>query len=104
MDLTKKADDSLEFIVKDCREAVSAMPENPRAVEYLQAASEAERILVSRNRLRGIRERSRGCLFDPLTVPIRQRRFVKHRNSGFSQSEHKTACFQIGWYRLYGLV
>ena len=95
--LAKKPDASLKFIIQDCREAVSVMPGNPRAIEYLITANEAERLLVSRDRLRGARQRARGCMFDPLNVDIKKRRFI--RNSDYDKSQQRTACFQIGWWR-----
>ena len=100
--LAKKPDESLKFIIQDCREAVSVIPRNPRAIEYLITANEAERLLSMRARIRIVRQKARGHLFDPLTVPRDRRRWI--RNSDFDRSEHRTACFQIAWYRNYGLV
>ena len=93
-----QTDLELAFTVKDCREAISANPDNPKIFQYLQEKNAAEDEITRRQRTRIFRGMLRHT-HDPLTVPIRRRSWV--RNSGFERDQFRSGCFMAGWYRLY---
>lgn len=111
---SRKSNESLAFIIQDCREAVRAMPMNPKAIEYLQLASEAERQLNRRERLAMWRKTLRDHGFDYLTVNetcgndvhthIRRRNVRDHNRTGYVVDRIRSATWMLGGYRRFGLI
>ena len=112
---SSKSNESLAFIVKDCREAVQAMPNNERAIEYLLLASEAERQLTRRGRLSQWRRTLRENGFDPLAVANGyldtyrarhwSRKNISDRNkTPYTKDRIRSALWILGSYRRFGLV
>lgn len=97
--IDNKTDQQLAFIVKDCREAVRAMPENVKAIEYLTLATKAERELTRRRELRKLRE--------DLRIPVdRLNLSLKYRKSGIHPWNIKTwrnAAIDIGLMKIYSI-
>lgn len=109
METLKRPDYQLEFIVNDCRKAIQANPDNPKILEYILTKTRAQDELDRRARLRSIRKDLHGFMFDPLAIDrpatVYQRQNVTTRNRhSYDKDRHRTACFQLAWYKLYDLV
>ena len=102
----KKTDDQLKYIIQDCSEAIAANPSGHKAMDYLLELRACERELSARETLRIIRRGTSGNVYDPLYCETpRGRKYArKYRNSDYDRDRHRSACFQAGWYRKYGLV
>lgn len=98
-DLKNKPDEALFFIARDCLSAVSAMPENPKAREYLDTADACRDLLRQRSNLRILRE---ALLYapDPLTIDVRYRRHLSVSEYHITRRNH--ARVHLGLCRLKG--
>ena len=110
--------EELKYAIQDCYEAVKAMPQNPKAIAYLQDARAAEDELRKRARVALNRaEVHRNC-FDRLAFGIQRARLIakglhphptrirKHARAvtAYEVDRFRSACWLLGHYRLYGLV
>lgn len=94
-----KTDQQLAFIVKDCREAVRAMPENVKAIEYITLANKAENELNRRRRLRQLREDLRRPV-DRLNLSLKYRR---HCITNQAIKTWRNAALDIGLMKIYSV-
>ena len=67
-------DNSLEYIINDCYEAIKAMPDNDKVPEYYNLAKELENELYIRHSKRIFRKQIKRYCLDPLTFPVRKYR------------------------------
>ena len=65
-----KSDAQLEFIVKDCTDAIRAMPESDNVLRYFKDKNTAENELVRRRGIRVQRSIMRDNVYDPLKFPL----------------------------------
>ena len=87
-------DAELEYAIADINAAISANPETSNLVRYLQDRSACKRELQDRERRRSWRNRLHSHLFDPLTVPIRGRKWMReYRNSSYARCAWRDAAW-----------
>lgn len=98
--IDNKTDSQLAYIIKDCRDAVRAMPENIKAIEYLTLANKAEQELNRRRKLRSWQEDLRRPI-DRLNVPIRSRLSVNHNWYKYELNTWRQAAINIGLMKIY---
>ena len=100
LNVREMASDSLAFIRDDCYEAIRAMPDNPKAMQYmvdmLACKNELERrfnITITRKAVRDHAPQDR------LLVPIRHRRRVVC--SEYNNRMFYSSLFTLAWNRLH---
>ena len=74
--INTSTDSMLQFAMADCYAAVRAMPENPKAPQYLEEARQCQAELLRRDTVRSMRRDSR-MVKDPLQYDIATRRHVR---------------------------
>lgn len=98
--IDNKTDQQLAYIVKDCREAVKAMPENVKSIEYLTLATKAERELNRRWELRRLREELR-IPIDRFNLSLKYRRHWQHCITNQAIKTWRNAALDIGLRKLH---
>jgi len=103
MNVKFKTDAQLEFIFKDCLEAIQANPDNPKVYQYLKEKTECQNELLRRERLRSTRTALKYYApIDRLLCNLRTRHMVCNPDNRIKQ--FKDVCFSLGYYRKYGFI
>jgi hypothetical protein len=110
-----QTDSQLEFNIQDCREAISANPDNPKIYQYLQDKNACQDEITKRDRIRIARKMMRETL-DLLAWSadaIRKSCGLRYRlrvirepyiNSVFHQRQCRDGAWLIGWYLKNGRI
>jgi len=112
MNTRHKKDSALEYILRDCLEAIQANPDGQKSEEYLATARACREELNRRQRIHD----TRACAVvfappDPLRISRWRgaRRVDRNRLAASSVpvwkvNEHRATVWILGWYRLHGQI
>lgn len=93
-----KTDAQLEYIIKDCYEAIEAYPSGYKTPEYYSLAKQCEKELFNRDCKRAYRTTVKNNCADLLTVAIGHR---WRKPSEYSRKMLNHAIFSLGFNRLH---
>lgn len=95
----KKTRAQLEFMIKDCYEAISAYPQGYKTPEYFNLAKACEKEL---NRREGVRI-NRRIVREERRDPIAFKRIGRWRRptTDYSKKLFDSACWSLGYSRLH---
>jgi hypothetical protein len=111
MNVKTRTDKQLKYAAEDIRAAIVALPFGAKVHQYYQDLAEVEEEQCRRYYIRLVRRVLRSHLFDPLDLPeyadtpraaYCHRKHV--RNNEYDRDRFRTACFQLAWYRLHGII
>jgi hypothetical protein len=108
-------DYQLQFIAQDCREAISANPDNPKVFQYLADKNTCQDEITRRDRIRIARKmiRETSDLLAWSADAMRKSCGLRYRlrtiresyaNSVFHNRQCRDGAWLIGWYRLNGMI
>lgn len=99
-----KSDDQLNYIIKDCYQAIAAYPQGYKTPEYFATAKAAEIELNRREGVQTNREILKTNCIDRLTVKLHLRRHAwQHAITDHNRKVFDNACFSIGFNKLHNI-
>lgn len=111
MNTRHKTDAALEYILRDCLEAIQANPEGQKSEEYLATARACREELQRRQRLHDTRAIAQVyTALDPLRISRYRggRRVDRFRLAVsvpvWKLADGRSAVWCLGWYRLHGQI